>query len=174
MNIDAIVGRRKVRPTPDLLRHARKCCICSHPRREDIEYDYLTWRNPREITSEYGLAHHSAIYRHAHATGLASRRLENAHQVLDYLIEKVESAPVTGNTILRAMRAYTCIDSRGRWTEPPRRVVRIASPSCGRRIDSPNRAIGIDPPKRISPDTAQKSPRPRPRASAPPKRSRQG
>jgi hypothetical protein len=147
MNIDEIIGRRKVRPTPDLLRHVRKCCICRHPRREDIEFDFLTWRNPREITAEYGLAHHSAIYRHAHATGLASRRLENVHHVLDYLIEKVESAPVTGNTILRAMRAYTCIDSRGRWTDPPRRIIH----ETHRQTDTPNENHPQNPAQRKTP-----------------------
>jgi len=140
MNISAITGRRLVRLTPDLRRHIRKCCICRHPRREELEADFLLWRNPREITAEYGLAHHSAIYRHAHATGLASRRLFNAHQILDYLIEKVESAPLTGNTIIRAMRAYSCIDRRGRWTDPPRRIV-SATAHQGPRSSAPSPRI---------------------------------
>jgi hypothetical protein len=118
MNIDQVVGRRKVRLTPDFLRRARKCCICRHPRREEIESDYLVWRNPRQIMGECGLAHHDAIYRHAHATGLASRRRENAYSVLDSIVEQVDDVQVTGSIILRAMRAYSCLTSKGRWINP--------------------------------------------------------
>jgi hypothetical protein len=123
MNIDQVVGRRKVRLTPDFRRHVRKCCICSHPRREEIESDYLVWRNPSQIMKEYGLAHHAAIYRHAHATGLASRRRENAHSALDSIVEQVDDVQVTGSTILRAMRAYSCLTSKGRWINPPKRII---------------------------------------------------
>ncbi|HEY1923694.1 MAG TPA: hypothetical protein VGG58_00495 [Candidatus Acidoferrum sp.] len=123
MNIDQVVGRRKIRVTPDFLRHARKCCICRHPRREEIESDFLLWRNPRQIMKEYELAHRSAIYRHAHATGLATRRRENAYSVLDSIVEQVDDVQVTGSTILRAMRAYSCLTSKGRWINPPKRII---------------------------------------------------
>src|SRR5580704_2028189 len=98
MNIDQVVGHRKVRPTPDFLRHARKCCICRHPRREEIESDFLVWRNPRQIMREYGLAHHAAIYRHAHATGLATRRRENAYSALDSIVEQIDDVQVTATS----------------------------------------------------------------------------
>ena len=130
MNIDQVVGRRKVRLTPDFLRHARKCWICRHPRREEIESDYLVWRNPRQIMREYGLAHHAAIYRHAHATGLASRRRENAYSVLDSIVEQVDEVQVTGSTILRAMRAYSCLTSKGRWINPPKRIIHEVAPKA--------------------------------------------
>src|SRR5277367_4731468 len=119
MNIDKITGCRKIRVTPDFLRHARKCCICRHPLREEIESDFLLWRNPRQIMEEYELAHHAAIYRHAHATGLATLRRENAYSALDLIIEKVKDAPITGHTIIRAMRAYSCLTPKGRWIDPP-------------------------------------------------------
>ncbi|MGH9744633.1 MAG: hypothetical protein ACRD59_00810 [Candidatus Acidiferrales bacterium] len=122
MNFDRVTGRR-LRPKAELLRHARKCCICNHARRADIEFDFLIWRTPSEIVREYSLAHHSAIYRHAEALGLTELRDHNARTALDYLIEQAESAPVTGNTIIRAIRAYSCLDDRGHWTEPPKHVI---------------------------------------------------
>ena len=123
MNIDKITGRRKIRVTPDFLRHARKCCICRHPLREEIESDFLLWRNPRQIMEEYDLAHHAAIYRHAHATGLATRRRENAYSALDSIVEQVDDVQVTASAILRAMRAYSCLTPKGRWIHPPKRVI---------------------------------------------------
>jgi hypothetical protein len=134
MNIDQVTGRRKIRVTPDFLRHARKCCICRHPRREEIESDFLVWRNPSQIMKEYELAHHAAIYRHAHATGLASRRRENAHAVLDSIVEQVDDVQVTGSTILRAMRAYSCLTSKGRWINPLKRIIHQITP----RTDAPH------------------------------------
>ena len=138
MNIDQVVGRRKIRPTPDFLRHARKCCICRHSRREEIESDYLVWRNPRQIMREYGLAHHAAIYRHAHATGLASRRRENAHAALDSIVEQVDDVEVTGGIILRAMRAYSCLTSKGRWINPPKRIIHQITPKATPTTDTPH------------------------------------
>ena len=123
MNIDKVTGRRKTRHQVEIVRHTRKCCICNHPRREELEEDYLDWRKPREIVEEYQLAHHSAIYRHAQALGLTARRVENAYAALDLIVEKVEDAPITGHTIIRAMRAYSCLTPKGRWIDPPKRII---------------------------------------------------
>ena len=124
MNINAVIGRLKSRRREaDRLRHARKCHICHHPRRAEIEWDYLNWIGPTSIVEEYKLPNYSAIYRHAHAFGLAAERKENMLTALDMLIEKVETARVTGHTIIRAMRAYSCLKPGGRWEEPPRQVI---------------------------------------------------
>jgi hypothetical protein len=45
---------RRARP-PDVGRHARKCCICRHPKRDAIEAAFLGWRSPDVIADEYGL-----------------------------------------------------------------------------------------------------------------------
>jgi hypothetical protein len=137
MNIDKVIGRRKRRtlmhagkpkasrnvPDAEIVRHTRKCRICNHPRRAEFEQDFLNWRNPHEIVEEYELAHHSAIYRHAQALGLTAQRVENACAALDLIVEKVEDAHVTGHTIIRAMRAYSCLTPKGRWVELPKRVI---------------------------------------------------
>jgi hypothetical protein len=137
MNIDKVIGRRKRRtlmhagktkagrnvPDAEIVRHTRKCRICNHPRRAELEQDFLNWRNPHEMVEEYELAHHSAIYRHAQALGLTAQRVENACAALDLIVEKVEDAHVTGHTIIRAMRAYSCLTPKGRWVELPKRVI---------------------------------------------------
>ena len=123
MKIENVTGRRKRRTAANLQRHARKCHICHHPQRDEIEDDFLNWHGPDKIVNDYKLPHYSAIYRHANALGLRARRNENFRTALDYLVEQADSVTVTGNTIIRAIRAYSCLKDDGTWVELPRKVV---------------------------------------------------
>jgi len=104
-------------------RHSRKCSICRRKDRKDIEDAYLRWRDPGSIVREFRLAHHSAIYRHAHATGPAAQRKANLHTALEYIIEKAESVEPTASAIIAAIRIHAQMD--GLWTEPPRTYIVI-------------------------------------------------
>jgi hypothetical protein len=106
----------------DLKRHQRKCLICNHPDREAIEEEFLHWLDPEVIGKRYRV-HRSSIYRHAHALGFFPRRAANIRAALELIIESAESVPVTGDTILRAVHAYTCLTDDGRWVKPPSHVV---------------------------------------------------
>jgi hypothetical protein len=69
-----------VLPLPDpsaLDYHQRKCKICNHPQREEIEEDFINWCKADEIVDVYQLEGYRAVYRHAHATGLFERRRLN-------------------------------------------------------------------------------------------------
>lgn len=123
MNLDKVVRRRIKRPEPEKLRHNCRCFICQHAQRAEIEQDFLLWRNPHEIASAYNLPHYAIIYRHARALGLSARRNENVRTVLGILIQNAESMPVTGNTVIRAIRAYGCLSGDGQWTGLPKRVI---------------------------------------------------
>ena len=103
-------------------RHRRKCLICRHPERRLIEEEFLHWRAPWDLAREHQLADYRTLYRHARATGLDLKRRENLHSVLDLFVEAADEVTVTGDMVFRAMRAYSCIDRRGRWTDPPTRV----------------------------------------------------
>ena len=105
-----------------LERHSRKCIICHHPEREAIEEEFLHWRAPWKLAEDYNLADYRTIYRHARAAGLPLQRRENLHSGLDAFVEAVDDVKFTGDTILRAMRAHSCIDRHGRWTEIPTQV----------------------------------------------------
>jgi hypothetical protein len=61
----------------NLGRHQSGCKICSHPQREEIERDFITWKSPTPIVKQYGLADRTSIYRHAHALGLFAKRSRN-------------------------------------------------------------------------------------------------
>src|ERR1700758_1385391 len=105
-----------------LERHSRRCIICHHPEREAIEEEFVHWRAPWKLAHDYKLADYRTVYRHARAAGLLLQRRERLHSALDAFVESVDDVTFTGDTILRAMRAYSCIDSHGRWTEIPTQV----------------------------------------------------
>jgi hypothetical protein len=129
--------RRANRARPSLDRHSRKCQICSHPRRQDIEQDFLRWLSPDRIAAQYGLADHSTVYRHVHATGLFKRRNESIHLALDRILERGDAiVNVNANSILQAVKFSAILD--GEWVEPPRNHVVDT-----RRIESPNRQIPV-------------------------------
>jgi hypothetical protein len=46
-------------------RHKRQCSICTHPRRVEIEADFISWHSPAAVAEEYGLADRDTGYRHA-------------------------------------------------------------------------------------------------------------
>jgi hypothetical protein len=131
MNLEKVFGRRRPRVSqPDLARHARKCIICHHKDRPAIDYDYLNWRSTRQIVKEYALPHRIGLHRHAEVTGLTALRKSKLCSVLDSMIEQAETAPVTGATILRAMRAYSCLTKNGDWIDLPRhKIVRRSQQS---------------------------------------------
>jgi len=99
-------------------RHGRKCSICRRADRKDIDDAYVRWRAPGSIVREFRLAHHSTIYRHAHATGLVAQRKANLYTALEYIIEKAESVEPTASAVITAIRV--CAQMHGLWTEPPR------------------------------------------------------
>ena len=145
MNLAAVLGRRRlIKPAPaSLLRHQRKCRICNHAHRRAIESRFLFWESAHSIVKEFGLGHRSLLYRHATATGLLHQRRENFTSVLDSMVEQCESAPVTAASILRAIRAYSCLKAHGRWVDPPKRraVSRAHSSSNAPRISNRDTAI---------------------------------
>ncbi len=114
----------KRRNRPAVARHTRKCNVCQHPEREAIEHGFLCWRSPDALAKEYGIADHSSIYRHVHATGIFARRRANLRMVLEPLLERAESVKVTANAVISAARLYATINDDGQWIKPPtRRVV---------------------------------------------------
>ena len=124
MKLAAVLGaRRRARHIANLSRHRRKCSICNRKDRQAIDADFLLWRPAHIIVKGYAIGSRSILYRHASATGLLLQRQANFHTVLDSIVEQVETVKVTGATILRAIRAYSCLNARGRWSDPPRRMI---------------------------------------------------
>jgi len=103
-----------------LERHRRRCVVCHHPDREEIEDAFLHWQSPETLAREFGIADHSSIYRHAHTMRLFSRRNGLVRHALDQIIEQASTAVVTGNDVINAIRASCCLTDDGKWVEPTR------------------------------------------------------
>jgi hypothetical protein len=116
---------RRINRTPEKspARHARKCTICNHPEREAIEEEFLHWHPPNGIADRYGLAGDRIVYRHAHAVGIYEQRRGKLHSALDLIVESAATAKVTADSVIRAIRAYSCLTPSGQWIEPPAHVI---------------------------------------------------
>jgi hypothetical protein len=112
--------RRRQRRLTATERHARKCVICNHPRREEIEAAFLSWLSPRVIVSEFRLDFPRYLYRHAHATGLYQLRRFKLSCAAERVVEHVGSVRPNANAVLRAIRVSCSIDDHGNWREPAR------------------------------------------------------
>jgi hypothetical protein len=102
---------------PKLAKHSGKCGICRHPRRVEIERDFLDWVGPREIAREYDLGSHTTVYRHAHALGLFEQRQRTWPLALGRLIEQVGEVKPTAASIVSAIRLLAKINARGEYVE---------------------------------------------------------
>ena len=64
-----------------------------------------------------------SLYRHAHATGLISRRSSNMRSLLEGIMERGVEAQITADAMLRTVRAYcSCLTEDNRWVDPPSAV----------------------------------------------------
>ena len=113
---------------PSLERHRRKCAICRHPDRDEIEQQYVDWRSAAAIARRHKLDD-SSLHRHLRAVGLISDRRSNLRTVLDRILERGAETPISGNTIIRAVRAYACLTDDNHWLAPERRVTYESSQS---------------------------------------------
>lgn len=104
-----------------LERHSRKCRICGHPDREAIEKEYVEWGHPPVIAQHYGMPVR-ALYRHFEAIGLRTRRRANLRHVLERILERGAEVPITGNTVIHAVKAYCTLTDDNKWIEPARSV----------------------------------------------------
>ena len=127
-------ARRKHRPAP--ARHSRKCSICRHRDREAIEQDFLSWRSPDQIAADHGVADHSSIYRHAHATNLFDRRARTIRLALSPIIERAMTVEVTADSVIRAVELLARLNANGQLTAPTTHVIYHS----GRRSAAPAEA----------------------------------
>jgi hypothetical protein len=125
-------------------RHERLCSICHHPDRDAIEEAFLQWQRACDIFREFKLPSRTTVYRHAHAVGLFEQRARALRFVLENIMEESSACAPSADSIIRAVRAYSCLDDRGRWIEPPRRLIIQREPFPAPSLP-PGREITIEP-----------------------------
>jgi hypothetical protein len=102
--------------------HEAHCTICNHPARETIEQGFLHWQRSSALAREFRLGDRRVVYRHALVLGLYEIRAARSRRALEFIMEQAESVPATADTVIRAVRAHSCLGEDGRWTEPSKRV----------------------------------------------------
>ena len=107
---------------PNRARHERECRICAHPRRREIEQEFLAWSSPAKIAREYGLRNRATVYRHAHGVGLFPKRARNVRAALERIIEQVGDVPVNAAAIVQAIATYARINAQGQLVERSEQV----------------------------------------------------
>jgi hypothetical protein len=103
---------------PKTGRHQSRCTICSHPQRQEIEDAFISWTSPAQIVTTYNLRDRTAIYRHAHATGLMAKRERNVKAALGRIIERVDEVKPTAAAVIQAIALLARINTRGELVEP--------------------------------------------------------
>lgn len=103
-------------------RHKRNCSICAHAQRQQIDADFVAWRSPAAIASEYGLADRASVYRHAHAFGLFAKRQCNVRAALERIIEKAGEVEVSASAVVAAVQAYAKLNVNGQWVDRSEQV----------------------------------------------------
>ena len=151
-------------PKPDspysLGRHTRKCTVCNHPDRDAIEQEFLRWYAPQDIARDHDIPYASAIYRHAHATGLFERRRATIRIALEPLIEQATGVEATADSVVRAIRTYAQLNDAGQLVNTPSQVVyhivrvTTGTPSTPTPPDAPIQlpSAPLQPPERRASD----------------------
>jgi hypothetical protein len=103
--------------------HRVHCKVCSHPERDAIEEGFLMWQRPSELAREFQLNHRKAIYAHANALGLFEKRARAMRFVLEKIMEESTLNAPSADSLIRAVRAYSCLDENGHWHEPAKRLI---------------------------------------------------
>ena|GEM_PF-2596937 len=134
--------------------HTRRCNVCRHPHRKDIEQEFLRWRSPDRIAQDYKIPDHSSIYRHVHATGIFARRRKAVRAALEPIIECAEYVKVTASSLIKAVHAYAHINEYGEWVNHPTQHAVIVQHLNAPQENNPPAAS--EPPSPVAtPPTAQ-------------------
>ena len=102
---------RQEERSASLGRHRSQCSICAHPWCQEIEEAWTNWGNTTLIADRFKVSR-DAIYRHMNALGLFSERQRRVKFVYEKIIERLDSAPVNGATILAALKDYISLCER--------------------------------------------------------------
>ena len=97
-------------------RHESQCSICAHSDREEIDREFVNWASSVQLAEDYMLAR-TSLYRHAHATGLFTRRQKNVRAALEQIIEKCGVVEPNAQAVVSAVATYSRINSAGQWVE---------------------------------------------------------
>jgi hypothetical protein len=127
---------------PAFERHSRKCALCRHPALDEIERAYLGWHSAYDICRFFQIDDPDTLYRHARAAALDVARRQNVRTVVENFVERSRHVKITSSTVLHSIRALSCLDDNGRWTDPPRTHILVRGPDIRSAADLPETGQG--------------------------------
>jgi hypothetical protein len=135
----------KPKRRPAFGRHSRKCVVCAHPRRWDIEAAFLRFESVAQIALAHGIPGSRPIYRHAHALGLFARRNRAFSSSLGVLLEKADRVVPSAFEIIHAVEVISKIDQYGQTRMRPRSARVCASADESSSASAPRKS-SVRPP----------------------------
>jgi hypothetical protein len=130
-------------------RHQAQCSICSSPYREQIEHEWINWTYPVQLEIRFRISR-DALYRHAHAFDLFSKRRNNITLAIEKMIEKGDVAEVSGPAILSAIKLLVKLESEKHGEEGAPVTDAIESPKHKSPAEGENVAEGGPLPESLS------------------------
>jgi hypothetical protein len=98
-------------------RHESHCAVCGHPRRQEIERQFIEWVPQSRIAKDFRLSGRLTVWRHAKAFGLVKQRNANIRAVLANFIERASRVRPTAQALIAAVVAFSKLDVEGRSIE---------------------------------------------------------
>lgn len=92
-------------------RHSRKCVICRHKEREEIDQNYLDWKPIAEIVEGYSIPERS-LYRHVKALGLEEKKKDNRKRLYLRIMEGANLSDITVVEALNAAKLLELIEGK--------------------------------------------------------------
>jgi hypothetical protein len=106
-------------------RHEAQCSICASPYRQEIEEAFINWQQPSNIAGNYEINRY-ALYRHAHACDLFSKRRRNIIRSLEWIIERAEFTSCCASAVVSAVQLYAKL------------IREVEEKAKGKAVQSPN------------------------------------
>jgi hypothetical protein len=91
--------------------------VCAHPRREEIEREFLEWRPQTQIAREFNLGSRLAVSRNVRACGLNQKRDANVRHALAAFVERCSRVRPTAAAFVAACIALSKLDTQGHSVE---------------------------------------------------------
>ena len=101
----------QVGPSASLRRHQSQCSVCSHPKRQAIEEEWVNWGSTTLLAEKCGLSR-DGIYRHAHALGLFRERQKRIKLLYEKVLERLDTVKFSGSDLVKVLKEYTALCGR--------------------------------------------------------------
>lgn len=98
-------------------RHNRRCGVCRHPRRREIETEYLSWQSPTKICRAFGIRSRSTLALHVRANRLDEKRNRDIRGLIIGFLERGLGLKPSPAAFVQAIAILARLDVSGRMVD---------------------------------------------------------